>query len=257
MISVFEGDKLSVKSQDILFKWLVWQSIYSRIETWRSLLGICEKPAPLQPFGHPSDLSPFYLTTWRSTNSSTSDLPASFSSPILRCKPIKVWWGPNKMQGCTDGTLGTREQLGETQEQSASASPLGSLLASLLCPWNPQVCTFLILIFSHGIMAPCFQLRFGHINNPQLQLGFPAHVSKGRVRQVWLPHKRPPQRHGGWEGKIFPSIIHNTFCLMIFFLIAHIQNYTRKKRAYTKSCKQNQNKKNPVYMLCWKNVKTL
>lgn len=111
------------------------------------------------------------------------------------------------MQGCTDGTLGTREQRGETQERLASASPLGSLLASLLCPWNPQVCTFLILIFSHGIMALCFQLRFRHINNPQLQLSFPAHVSRGRVRQVGLPHKRPPQRPGGGEGKTaFPSI---------------------------------------------------
>lgn len=103
------------------------------------------------------------------------------------------------MQGCTDGTTSMREQLGETQEQPTS--PQRSLLASLPRPWNPRVCTFLILIFSHGLMAPCFQLRFGRINNLRLQLNFPAHVSRGRVRWVGLLHRRPPQRHRSRERK--------------------------------------------------------
>lgn len=68
-------------------------------------------------------------------------------------------------------------------------------------PWNPRVCTFLILIFSHGLMAPCFQLRFGRINNLRLQLGFPAHVSRGGVRRVGLLHQRDPQRHEGRGGE--------------------------------------------------------
>lgn len=136
------------------------------------------------------------------------------------------------MQGCTDGTLGTTEQQGETQERLASASPLGSLLASLLCPWNPQVCTFLILIFSHGIMAPCFQLRFRHINNPQLQLGFPAHVSRGRVRQVGLPSQKTSSKAWGWGGKDYISQ-HNKHYR--FFLKSHIfETALEKKQVYTK-----------------------
>lgn len=126
------------------------------------------------------------------------------------------------MGGCTDSTIGTREQLGETQEQPTS--PLGSLLASLPRLWNPRVCTFLILIFSHGLMAPCFQLRFGHINNLRLQLDFPAHVSKSRVRWVELLHQRPSQRQRGRERKtIFHSITlihyHNNSCDVNIFVL--------------------------------------
>lgn len=83
-----------------------------------------------------------------------------------------------------------REQLGETGNQRLPLHLWGHDW-HLSCP--PEFASLYVLNINILSWAPgpCSQLRFGHINNPQLQLSFQACVSETelRVKQRGLPHK--------------------------------------------------------------------
>lgn len=83
-----------------------------------------------------------------------------------------------------------REQLGETGNQRLPLHLWGHDW-HLSCP--PELASLYVLNINILSWAPgpCSQLRFGHINNPQLQLSFQACVSETelRVKQRGLPHK--------------------------------------------------------------------